>query len=53
MNNLHYKTNNWEQYNEALINCGSLTFWIDKEATQLWSQTKRMVIMKDLVYLAT
>ncbi|TXY48837.1 IS5/IS1182 family transposase, partial [Vibrio cholerae] len=24
-----YKTNNWKQYNQALINRGSLTFWID------------------------
>ncbi|HGS4826889.1 TPA: IS5/IS1182 family transposase, partial [Vibrio cholerae] len=26
-----YKTNNWKQYNKALINRGSLTFWIDEE----------------------
>ncbi|TQP94061.1 IS5/IS1182 family transposase, partial [Vibrio cholerae] len=23
-----YKTTNWKQYNKALINRGSLTFWI-------------------------
>ena len=27
-----YKTTNWKQYNKALINRGSLTFWIDEEA---------------------
>ncbi|MCD6669665.1 hypothetical protein LT068_11340 [Vibrio cholerae] len=25
-----YKTTNWKQYNKALINRGSLTFWIDE-----------------------
>ncbi len=40
MNNLHYKTTNWKQYNQALINRGSLTFVIDAEAIQLWNQTK-------------
>ncbi|MEZ9686987.1 IS5/IS1182 family transposase, partial [Vibrio atlanticus] len=27
-----YKTTNWKQYNQSLINRGSLTFWIDEEA---------------------
>ncbi|MBE4120839.1 IS5/IS1182 family transposase, partial [Vibrio parahaemolyticus] len=27
-----YKITNWKQYNQALINRGSLTFWIDEEA---------------------
>ncbi|WP_412500261.1 IS5 family transposase [Shewanella chilikensis] len=31
-----YKTTNWKQYNQALINRGSLTFWIDEEAIQQW-----------------
>ncbi|WP_179946992.1 transposase, partial [Vibrio sp. CUB2] len=26
-----YKTTNWKQYNKALINRSSLTFWIDEE----------------------
>ncbi|EIO2938262.1 IS5/IS1182 family transposase, partial [Vibrio vulnificus] len=29
-----YKTTNWKHYNQALINRGSLTFWIDEEAIQ-------------------
>ncbi|RZP95322.1 IS5/IS1182 family transposase, partial [Vibrio vulnificus] len=32
-----YKTTNWKQYNiKALINRGSLTFWIDEEAIRQW-----------------
>ncbi|WP_180983172.1 transposase, partial [Vibrio vulnificus] len=36
-----YKTTNWKHYNQALINRGSLTFWIDEEAIQLWKQIKQ------------
>ncbi|MGR5069127.1 MULTISPECIES: IS5 family transposase [Vibrio] len=36
-----YKTNNWKQYNQTLINRGSLTFWIDEEAISEWKQNKR------------
>jgi hypothetical protein len=36
MNNTRYKTTNWTQYNKALINRGSLTFWIDEEAIDQW-----------------
>ncbi len=36
-----YKTNNWKQYNQALINRGSLTFWIDEEAISEWKQEKQ------------
>ncbi|AIW15915.1 Transposase [Vibrio tubiashii] len=32
MSKPRYKTTNWKQYNQALINRGSLTFWIDEEA---------------------
>ncbi len=35
-----YKTTNWKHYNQALINRGSLTFWIDEEAIRLWKQMK-------------
>lgn len=31
-----YKTTSWKQYNQALINRGSLTFWIDEEVIQQW-----------------
>ncbi|HAS3149347.1 TPA: IS5/IS1182 family transposase, partial [Vibrio cholerae] len=36
-----YKTNNWKQYNQALINRGSLTFWIDEDAISEWKQGKQ------------
>ncbi|ENK2325673.1 IS5 family transposase [Vibrio vulnificus] len=36
-----YKTTNWKQYNKALINRGSLTFWIDEEAICQWKQSKQ------------
>ena len=36
-----YKTTNWKQYNKALINRGSLTFWIDEEAFAEWNQNKQ------------
>ncbi|CAK2439177.1 hypothetical protein VCRA2133E348_210062 [Vibrio crassostreae] len=35
-----YKTTNWKQYNKALINRGSLTYWIDEEAISEWKQNK-------------
>ncbi|MDN3617163.1 IS5-like element ISVba2 family transposase [Vibrio gallaecicus] len=36
-----YKTTNWKQYNQSLINRGSLTFWIDEEAISGWTQSKQ------------
>ncbi|EPB0671264.1 transposase, partial [Vibrio mimicus] len=36
-----YKTNNWKQYNQAFINRGSVTFWIDEEAIREWKQGKQ------------
>ncbi|EGU18515.1 putative transposase for transposon [Vibrio mimicus SX-4] len=34
------KTTNWKQYNKTLIDHGSLTFWLDKEAIREWKQSK-------------
>ncbi len=36
-----YKTTNWKQYNQSLINRSSLTFWIDEEAIRGWAQSKQ------------
>ncbi len=36
-----YKTTNWKQFNKALINRGSLTFWIDEETIKEWKQSKQ------------
>ena len=32
MSKSRYKTTNWQQYNQALINRGSFTFWIDEDS---------------------
>jgi len=31
-----FKVTNWRNYNKALINHGSVTFWLDDEAIQPW-----------------
>ncbi len=36
-----YKTKNWKQHNQSLIKRGSLTFWIDEEATHEWEEDKQ------------
>jgi len=32
-----YRTKNWAQYNQSLINRGSLTLWISKETLKKWT----------------
>ncbi|MPS31892.1 MULTISPECIES: IS5 family transposase [unclassified Salinivibrio] len=36
MSKAKYKISNWKQYNQALINRGSITFWVDDAAIQTW-----------------
>lgn len=36
-----YRISNWRDYNEALVNRGSLTFWFDEEAISSWHETHR------------
>lgn len=31
-----YRIRNWKQYNDALVNRGSLTLWVDQEALRAW-----------------
>lgn len=31
-----FRITNWKTYNKALINRGSITFWLDDEAIQAW-----------------
>src|ERR1044071_2908170 len=31
-----YRIRNWPQYNKALANRGSITFWFDEDAIQSW-----------------
>ncbi|MGI3081140.1 hypothetical protein ACRTEU_23950 [Vibrio alginolyticus] len=47
-----YKTTNWNQHNKALINCASLTFWIDEEAITEWKRNKQGSVV-DLANSAT
>ena len=35
-----HKITNWSQYNKALVNRGSLTFWIDEQAIKSWRCTE-------------
>ena len=34
-----YKITNWKTYNKALIHRGSVTFWLDDEAMQVWYES--------------
>ncbi|CRH32971.1 hypothetical protein BN1183_AO_00230 [Pantoea ananatis] len=37
--NQKFKITNWPTYNKALINCVSITFWLDDEAIQAWYES--------------
>jgi len=36
MGKVRHNISNWRQYNRALVNRGSLTFWIDEQAIEQW-----------------
>ncbi|SDK26664.1 Transposase DDE domain-containing protein, partial [Ferrimonas sediminum] len=36
MSKSNRKIINWKQYNDALVNRGSLTFWLDEDAVGKW-----------------
>jgi hypothetical protein len=36
-----YRTRNWKDYNQSLINRGSLTFWFEESAIQKWYSDER------------
>jgi hypothetical protein len=36
-----YRTRNWKEYNQALVNRGSITFWFDEEAIGKWYSVER------------
>ncbi|CAK1787591.1 transposase [Vibrio crassostreae] len=38
MSKPRYKTTNWEKYNRALFNRGSLTFWIDATGLKVYGE---------------
>ncbi len=36
-----YRIRNWKQYNQALVNRGSITVWFDDEAVENWHSSIR------------
>jgi len=36
-----YRIRNWRQYNQSLINRGSITFWFNEDAIQKWHSVSR------------
>lgn len=36
-----YRIRNWRQYNQSLINRGSITFWFDEDAIEKWHSTEK------------
>ncbi|PCS21341.1 Mobile element protein [Candidatus Enterovibrio escicola] len=36
MGKAKHKISNWKQYNQALVNRGSVTFWIDATTIKAW-----------------
>lgn len=36
-----YRTRNWKQYNQSLVNRGSITFWLDENSIQKWYSIER------------
>ena len=36
-----YRTRNWRQYNQSLINRGSITFWFSMDVTDNWYSSKK------------
>ena len=37
----HYRIRNWSQYNEALVNRGSLTLWVEAGVLDRWQNQKK------------
>lgn len=41
MNKQQYRVRNWSDYNKALVNRGSITFWFNEKAINDWHQISR------------
>jgi len=37
-----YRIRNWRQYNQSLVNRGSITFWFDEQAISKWYSVERL-----------
>lgn len=42
MEKQRYKIRNWKEYNEALVNRGSLTFWFDEDVIAAWHDVENI-----------
>ena len=36
-----YRTRNWKEYNQALVNRGSITFWFNEDSIKKWYSTEQ------------
>lgn len=36
-----YRIRNWKEYNQSLVNRGSITFWFSEDATEKWHATEK------------
>jgi hypothetical protein len=36
-----YRTRNWKEYNQSLVNRGSITFWFDGDSIEKWYSTEQ------------
>ncbi|HEV7738053.1 MAG TPA: transposase, partial [Chlamydiales bacterium] len=36
-----YRIRNWKQYNESLVNRGSITFWFDEASINTWHSSEK------------
>ena len=36
-----YRIRNWRQYNQSLVNRGSITFWFDEQSISKWYSVER------------
>src|SRR6187431_3304379 len=36
-----YRIRNWRQYNQSLVNRGSITFWFDEDSIEKWYSVER------------
>lgn len=54
-----YKIRNWKEYNQALVNRGSLTYWFDEEVINAWHDVEKIntrghpTIYSDVAILCT
>ncbi|BCQ34664.1 hypothetical protein ERHA54_21430 [Erwinia rhapontici] len=53
MENQKFRITNWNAYNKALVNRGSITFWLDEEAFRPGMNQQRSTREDDLSAMRT